>query len=229
MKIFTIFLFATIFSSNSLAVEKNNTPNNENSKLNYSVGYQIGSDFKQQNFEIRPDAILKGIQDALSENNPLMTREEMRKTMVNLGQQVADLKKQKRGNTTQLQQKNLQFLLDNAKNPGVTKTGSGLQYKIIEQSSGPQPKLTDKVLVHYRGSLIDGTEFDSSHKRGKPASFKVNQVIRGWTEALQLMHRGSHWQLVIPAELAYGVRGAGTSIPTNSTLIFAVELISILL
>ena len=227
MKIFTIFLFATIFSSNSLAAEKNNTPNNENSKLNYSVGYQIGSDFKQQNFKIRPDAILKGIQDALSENKPLMTREEMRKTMASLGQKVADLNKQKRDNITKFQQENLQFLLANAKKQGVVKTGSGLQYRVIEHNSGPQPKLTDKVLVHYRGSLIDGTEFDSSHKRGKPASFKVNQVIRGWTEALQLMHRGSHWQLVIPAELAYGVRGAGTSIPPNSTLIFDVELISI--
>ncbi|MCK4710458.1 MAG: FKBP-type peptidyl-prolyl cis-trans isomerase, partial [Gammaproteobacteria bacterium] len=158
----------------------------------------------------------------------LMTREEMRKTMADMGQKIADLKKKKRAQQTdQYQQKNEQFLLDNAKKPGVTKTGSGLQYKVIEQSSGPQPKLTDKVLVHYRGRLIDGTEFDSSHKRGKPASFKVNQVISGWTEALQSMHQGSHWQLVIPAELAYGVRGAGTSIPPDSTLIFDVELISI--
>ena len=228
MRNLTIFLFTTLLMNTSYAVEKSHILKDENSKLNYSVGYQIGSDFKQQNFEIRTEAVLKGIQDALSENKALMTKEEMRKTMADLGQKVADLKKKKREQVSSFQQNNKKFLTDNANKPGVITTDSGLQYRIIEQGSkGQHAKLNGKVLVHYRGRLIDGTEFDSSYKRNKPASFRVNQVIKGWTEALQLMQRGSSWQLVIPANLAYGERGAGTSIPPNSTLIFDVELISI--
>jgi len=228
MRNLMIFLFTSLLTYSVYAVENNPVLKDENSKLNYSVGYQIGSDFKQQNFEIRPEAVLKGIQDALSENKALMTKEEMRKTMADLGQKVADLKQKKREQIGSFQTKNKQFLIDNAKKPGVITTDSGLQYRIIEEgSSGQLPNLNDKVLVHYRGRLIDGTEFDSSYKRNKPASFKVNQVIKGWTEALQLMQRGATWQLVIPSDIAYGTRGAGTSIPPNSTLIFDVELISI--
>ncbi len=228
MKILATTLFATLLFNSSFAAEKTDLLKDESSKLNYSVGYQIGSDFNRQGFEIRTDAILKGMQDALSGTEALMTREEMRQTMAELGKKVADLKQQKRLQITEYEQKNKDFLLQNGKKHGVITTASGLQYRVIEAGSGQQPKADDKVLVHYRGRLIDGTEFDSSHKRNKPASFKVNQVIKGWTEALQLMPRGSHWQLVIPAELAYGDRGAGALIPPKSTLIFDVELISIM-
>lgn len=227
MRILTISLLTTLFINSSFAADEPQTLKDDHAKLNYSVGYQIGTDFKQQNFDIRPEALLKGMQDSLSGNEAMMTRSEMRQTMAELGKRVADLKKKKREQVGQFQQNQKQFLIQNAKKPGVTQTDSGLQYRIIEASNGQKPKLNDKVMVHYRGKLIDGTEFDSSHKRNKPATFKVNQVIKGWTEALQLMPRGSHWQLVIPAELAYGSRGAGTSIPPNSTLIFDVELISI--
>jgi FKBP-type peptidyl-prolyl cis-trans isomerase len=119
------------------------------------------------------------------------------------------------------------FLAENAAKAGVKTLPSGLQYKVIQSGSGASPKATDKVTVHYRGTLIDGTEFDSSYSRNKPATFGVNQVIPGWTEALQLMQEGDKWELYIPPKLAYGERGAGSRIPPNSTLIFEVELLSV--
>ena len=203
----------------------------ETAKLNYSVGYQIGSDFKYQEFEVRPEAVLKGIEDAISGTDSLMSRAEMRQTMADVGKQVAELKKKKRQQQiSDYAEENRQFLLENGKKTGIITTASGLQYRVREQGGGgggKHPKADDKVMVHYRGRLIDGTVFDSSHKRGKPASFQVNQVIKGWTEALQLMRRGDHWQLFIPSELAYGTKGAGATIPPNSTLIFDVEILSI--
>lgn len=229
MRILAISLFATLLLNNSFATENNNVLKDEESRLNYSVGYQIGSDFRLQNFELRPEAVLKGIQDSLSDKKALLSKEEMRKTMAELGKRVADLKKKNRELVAaQNQQIQQQFLEENANKPGVVTTQSGLQYKVMQKgNSGLYPKSTDRVQVHYRGKLIDGTEFDSSFKRGKPATFGVNQVIKGWTEALQLMQTGSKWQLVIPAGLAYGSRGAGKSVPPDSTLIFDVELISI--
>jgi FKBP-type peptidyl-prolyl cis-trans isomerase FklB len=118
------------------------------------------------------------------------------------------------------------FLAENKKKEGVVTLPSGLQYKIITQGTGNTPKATDTVTVNYRGSLVDGTEFDSSYKRGQPATFPVNGVIKGWTEALQLMKEGAKWQLFIPSDLAYGEKGAGNVIGPNATLIFDVELIS---
>jgi FKBP-type peptidyl-prolyl cis-trans isomerase FklB len=199
----------------------------ETARLNYSVGYQIGADFKQQELDVRSEAILRGIEDAMSGSDALMSKEEMRRTMADVGKQVAELKKKKREQVSDYIEKNRQFLVENGKRPAVTTTDSGLQYRVLEQGGGKHPELDEKVLVHYRGKLIDGTQFDSSLERNKPASFQVNNVIKGWTEALQLMKRGDHWQLFIPAELAYGEKGAGTTIPPNSTLIFDVELISI--
>lgn len=227
MKLVTLFLIVIGLISNLHAQQKQEVFQDENSKLNYSVGYQIGSDFKQQEFEVQPEAVLKGIQDAMSDADSLMSRQEMQQTMADMGKKVAELKKVKRQQITRYEQQNRQFLVDNAKIQGVTTTASGLQYRVVEAGSGDSPDVSDRVLVHYRGKLINGTEFDSSYKRKKPANFKVNQVIKGWTEALQLMPRGSHWQLYIPSELAYGEKGAGPSIPPNSTLIFDVELISI--
>ncbi len=229
MRIFYFLLIAAMLSGNSYGEDKAGVLNDEEAKLNYSVGYQIGSDFKIQNFEIRPDAILKGMQDAMSKNEALMTKDEMRQTMAGLGKEVAELKRKKKENqATKAKLKSKQFLLDNTKIPGVKVTDSGLQYRVIEQGNkGQYAELNDTVVVHYRGRLIDGTEFDSSYKRGKPASFKVSQVISGWAEALQIMPRGSTWQLVIPAELGYGSKGAGKLIPPDSVLVFDIDLISI--
>jgi FKBP-type peptidyl-prolyl cis-trans isomerase len=213
--------------TNTYAAEQLEVLKDETARINYSVGYQIGGDFRQQEVEIRPEAVLRGIQDALSDSGTLMTPEEMRKTMGDMGKHVAELKQKKMQQIGDYTEKNKQFLVENGKKPGVITTDSGLQYRVNKPGRGNKsPGLTDRVMVHYRGRLINGTEFDSSYKRGKPSIFQVNKVIKGWTEALQLMKRGDHWQLFIPAELAYGAKGSGTTIPPNSTLIFDIEFIS---
>ena len=224
----------TIFAgqiSNVYAENQSEVLKDQTEKLNYSVGYQIGSDFKYQEMEVRAEAILRGIKDAISGSNALMSRAEMRQTMADVGKKVAELKKKKKQQLMDAYaEKNRQFLDKNGKKARVVTTGSGLQYRVLEEGGGgggKHPKADNKVLVHYSGRLIDGTQFDSSRKRGKPASFQVNQVIKGWTEALQLMSRGDRWQIFIPSELGYGVKGAGTDIPPNSTLIFDVEILSI--
>jgi len=227
VKYLAISLFTTGLMTNSYAAEQPEVLKDETGKINYSVGYQIGDDFRQQEIEIRPEAVLKGIQDALSDSDSLMTPQEMRETMADLGKHVAELKQKKRQELQQRLEKNRQFLVDNAKRAGVIATASGLQYRVLEKGGGKHPRLNDKVLVHYRGKLIDGTVFDSSHSRNKPDILQVDRGIKGWAEALQLMQRGDHWQLYIPPELAYGEHGDGANIPPNSTLIFDVELISI--
>jgi len=200
----------------------------EKGKINYSVGYQIGGDFKRQGIDLEPDLIVKGIQDALAESKPLMTPQEMRKTLVDLKKKiVADQRKQQEEHAQKNLAEGKAFLAKNAKKKGVKTLPSGLQYKVIEKGNGTSPKKTDSVTVDYRGTLIDGTEFDSSYKRGKPATFRVDGVIAGWTEALQRMKPGAKWQLFIPAKMAYGARGAGPRIEPNSTLIFEVKLIKV--
>lgn len=224
----------TIFTGQLSTVYADDQPEvlkDETARLNYSVGYQIGGDFRLQELEVRQQAILQGIQDALSGNDALMTPQEMRSTMAELGKHVAELKKKNRQEIAQQRrQQNQAFLLENAKRPGVVTTASGLQYRVLEQGGGgggKSPKLNDKVRVTYRGKLVSGTVFDRSPPDGKPVSFQVDKVIKGWQEALQLMRRGDHWQLFIPSDLAYGEQGSGANIPPDSTLIFDLELISI--
>ena len=199
----------------------------EKVRLSYSVGYQVGGDFKRQGLDINPEMLLKGVQDALLGKEPLMSSQEMRTTLVEVQKTVAAAQNQK--NKAQAD-KNLAegkvFLAENAKKAGVKTLPSGLQYQVIKEGAGAMPKATDTVTVHYRGTLIDGTEFDSSYSRGKPATFGVGRVIAGWTEALQLMKEGARWQLFIPSKLAYGDKQTG-NIEPNSTLIFDVELISV--
>ncbi len=197
-------------------------------RINYSIGYQIGGDFKRQGIDIDPDIVVKGIRDAQAGTKPLMTPEEMNKTLVDLKAKVVAAQREEQ---KKVARKNLAagktFLSKNEKKEGVTTLPSGLQYKVIEKGSGSSPKKTDNVTVHYKGTLIDGTEFDSSYRRGKPATFRVDGVIAGWTEALKRMKPGAKWQLFIPPDLAYGERGAGQRIGPNSTLIFEVELIRV--
>jgi FKBP-type peptidyl-prolyl cis-trans isomerase FklB len=193
-------------------------------KINYSVGYQIGGDFKLQGLEMQPETVIRGIQDALSGADPLLSAEEMRITMGELGKRIASERtRQKYMERLKYERSASEFMAENAKKPGVKSTASGLQYRIIEPGTGRMPGATDTVVVNYRGILIDGKEFDSSYKHGKPASFRVNQVIPGWTEALQLMKEGAKWQLFIPANLAYGEKGQ----LRDKDLIFDVELLSI--
>ena len=212
----------------SSAAEDQTALIDDTAKINYSVGYRIGSDFRYQDIEIRPEAVIQGIQDALNENRSQMTPAEMKQVMVDLGKRLTEKKRElRKARLEQLQEQSKAFHQSNRDNPSIITTESGLQYRILEQGHGKQPASSDKVLVHYTGKLVDGTIFDSSINRGKAASFRVDRVIKGWTEALQLMKTGDRWQLFIPPELAYGEKGAPPKIPPHSTLIFDVELISI--
>ena len=221
-----LLLFSTL-ALNAVAEEKTILVD-DTAKINYSIGYQIGSDFNYQDIEIRPEAVIQGIQDALNENQSQMTPAEMKQVMVDLGKRLAEKKRElRKSRLNQLQDQSKAFHQSNSENPSITTTESGLQYRILEQGHGKQPTANSKVLVHYTGKLLDGTIFDSSINRGKAASFRVDRIIKGWTEALQLMKAGDRWQLYIPPDLAYGERGSPPNIPPHSTLIFDVELISI--
>ncbi|MBI3995983.1 MAG: FKBP-type peptidyl-prolyl cis-trans isomerase [Nitrospirae bacterium] len=197
-------------------------------KVSYSIGLDIGTNFKKQSIEIDPDLLARGIRDAISDGKHLLSDEEIRAVMTAFQQ---EMQAKAATRVKELGDKNMKegeaFLTGNKKKEGVVTLPSGLQYKVITAGNGKKPKSSDTVTTHYRGTLIDGTEFDSSYKRGQPASFPVNGVIAGWTEALQLMPVGSKWQLFVPTNLAYGPRGAGQTIGPNATLIFEVELLSI--
>ena len=200
----------------------------ENDRINYSVGYQIGGDFKRQAVALSPQVLIQGIEDALQGSETLMTTDDMRTTLVNLKNRIITAQREKAAQTAAQNRGAAEiFLAENATREGVKTLPSGLQYKIINSGSGATPGATDRVTVHYRGTLIDGTEFDSSYSRNKPASFGVNRVVAGWTEALQLMQEGDKWQLFIPPKLGYAERGAGRKIPPNSALIFEVELLAV--
>jgi len=195
----------------------------ENARINYSLGYQIGGDFKRQNVELNADAVVKGMQDALSGSEPMMSPEDMNAMLMELKRKVvADQRAQRRESELKIQAEGEKFLEENAKKPGVVTTASGLQYKILEPGSGKNPGPTDEVTVNYRGTLINGREFDSSYSKGKPATFPLNGVIKGWTEGLQLVKPGGKIELFIPSRLAYGDRGP----LAHRTLIFDVELLS---
>ena len=197
-------------------------------KESYSLGYQFGQNLKFQGVDINLDVYASGIRDALGGKEPKMSQEEIRATITGLQQRLqAARQKEMKEMAAKNVEESKKFLAENQKKEGVKALPSGLQYKVLSQGSGKMPKAEDTVTVNYKGTLIDGTEFDSSYKRGQPASFQVNGVIKGWTEALQLMKEGSKWQLFIPPDLAYGERGAGPQIPPNSTLIIEVELISV--
>jgi FKBP-type peptidyl-prolyl cis-trans isomerase FklB len=196
----------------------------ENARINYSVGYQVGGDFRRQGIELDPEIVAKGIEDALSGNQPIMTPVEMRKTLTELQRRASAKQQAAADQTSEAQLGTGQaFLMANKAKEGVKVTPSGLQYKVIREGSGRSPSAQDTVKVHYRGTRIDGSEFDSSYKRGPPAEFRLDRVIKGWTEGLQLMKEGAKYQFYIPPELAYGNRGR----LANQTLVFEVELISV--
>jgi FKBP-type peptidyl-prolyl cis-trans isomerase len=202
---------------------------NQQDKLSYSFGQNIGNSLKKQEIELNLDLLMKGIQDAVADKESLLTPEEMANVLKEFQKdRFAKLAEERKALAETNLKEGEAFLTANKAKEGVITLPSGLQYKVITQGTGKTPKATDQVTTHYRGTLIDGTEFDSSYKRGKPATFAVNQVIPGWTEALQLMKEGDKWQLFIPAKLAYGDRGVpGGKIGPSATLIFDIELISV--
>ena len=201
---------------------------NAKDRRSYALGMDLGNQLHALGLEVDPAIFARGLGDALSGGKTLLTQEEVRAAISEL--QAEMKRKQFEARTKGLKdgkQAGEAFLANNKKNPGVVTLPSGLQYKILKEGTGQKPTLDDVVICNYRGTLVDGTEFDSSYKRGQPASFPVKQVIKGWTEALQLMPVGSKWQLFIPPDLAYGERGTGDTIGPNNTLIFEVELVSI--
>lgn len=207
------------------AAEKKLELKTEKDKVSYGIGMSIGQDFKRQGIDVDVDILAQAIRDELKGETPLMSQEEFQETLGNFKKKM--MAKQEEMHKQEAE-KNLkegeEFLKANAKKEGVVTLPSGLQYLVLEKGTGKTPTKESTVTVDYKGTLIDGTVFDSSYKRGKPATFGVDKVIPGWTEALQLMKEGAKYRLFIPAKLAYGERGAGPVIGPNSTLIFDVEL-----
>ena len=197
---------------------------NQKQKASYAIGMNIGSSFKKQTVEVDLESLVKGLKDGISGGTALLTEKEITEVMEIFQK---DMMAKQAAKADVAKKAGVEFLEANKKKDGVKTTSSGLQYKVIKEGTGPKPKESDTVKVNYRGTLPDGTEFDSSYKRNEPATFPLNGVIRAWTEGLQLMPVGSKYELYVPSELGYGAGGAGGSIPPNSTLIFEVELISI--
>lgn len=197
-------------------------------KLSYSIGVDLGKNFKTQGIDVNPESLAKGMQDGMSGGQLILTEQQM-KDVLNTFQKDLMAKRSVEFNkkAEENKAKGDAFLSDNKSKAGVVVLPSGLQYKVIETGTGVKPGKSDTVTVDYTGTLIDGTVFDSTQKTGKPATFQVSQVIPGWTEALQLMPAGSTWEIYVPADLAYGARSVGGPIGPNETLIFKIHLISV--
>ena len=197
-------------------------------KVSYALGANLGMNLHKQSVEVDPAIVSRGLKDALAGGKLLLTDDEAKAVLTQLQTDVRNKQMEKMKVAADMNKKEgADFLAANKSKEGIVTLPSGLQYKILTEGTGPKPAAIDTVTCNYRGTLISGTEFDSSYKRGQPASFPVNGVIKGWTEALQLMPVGSKWQLFVPAELGYGDRGAGADIGPGATLIFEVELLSI--
>ncbi|MCK4546388.1 MAG: FKBP-type peptidyl-prolyl cis-trans isomerase [Candidatus Eisenbacteria sp.] len=197
-------------------------------KSSYALGMDFGSYVKGMPVDIDLASLLQGLKDTVEERECLLTQEEMSTVMMEFQQKVQEEGAKKRDGLSKTNiEEGRKFLEANKTADGVVTTESGLQYTVITEGDGPKPKATDVVSVHYLGTLLDGTEFDSSYKRGEPAGFQLDKVIPGWTEGVQLMSVGSKYRFFIPSELAYGERGGGQIIGPNATLIFEVELLSI--
>ncbi len=227
MKLQLISTLALGWLVSSVAAQDKPDLKDPTQKASYALGVDMAAGFKAHDIKVDPKALAAGLADALA-GKPALSQQEVRDTLTKFNEEVtakAEAKDKVDG------EKNLKageaFLAANAKKPGVKTTASGLQYKVITPGTGATPKVTDTVKVHYHGTLIDGTVFDSSVQRGQPVVFPVSGVIAGWTEALQMMKVGDKWQLFIPAKLAYGERSPSPLIGPNSTLIFEVELLGI--
>jgi len=196
--------------------------------LSYSIGFQMGADFVKHGVTVDTEMISAGMRDALSRAEPKLSEEDMKARLSDLEARIKTAKQEElKEQAAKSLAEGEAFLAENGKKEGIVTLPSGLQYQVLQDGEGQSPKTTDKVTVHYRGTFIDGKEFDSSYSRGKPATFGLDRVIKGWTEGLQLMKPGAKWKLFIPAKLAYGERSVGSRIPPNSALIFEVELISV--
>src|SRR6266704_4574464 len=223
MKRFILIFAAFLLTLPLFAQEKSPPLKDQKDKISYSIGRKIGSNLARQNVEINADALSAGIKDAIA-GKPQLTQDQVKEVMTTFEK---DMQAKQKAAGEKNAAEGTKFLEENKKKEGVKTTASGLQYKAIKEGTGAQPKGNDTVTVNYRGTLINGTEFDSSYKRGQPATFPLNGVIKGWTEGLQLMKAGSKYQFFVPPNLAYGDRALGPDIAPNSTLIFDVELLGV--
>ena len=221
MKQLIVIFSASLFALRSLGQEKSIQLKDQTDKVSYSIGMNIGFNLSKQKVDVNPDQLGAGIKDTIA-GKPQLTQDQVKDVMQQF-EKYTEQEQKEAGEKNKTE--GAEFLEDNKKKEGVETTASGLQYKIIKEGNGAQPKATDTVTVNYRGTLIDGTEFDSSYKRGQPATFPVNGVIKGWTEGLQLMKVGSKYQFFVPSNLAYGERAVGPDIGANATLIFEVDLL----
>lgn len=231
MKFVKIFLIIILFIGTVNAQNKQGTFSLKTleDSISYTIGHNIGMNLKEPYMKIDFDLLVQGMKDAISGATNLLTEDQMQNVMMIFNQRVMEKREaDAKAQSAVAKEKGKKFLDENSKKEGVVVLPSGLQYKVLVKGDGPSPKPEDKVSVHYTGTLIDGTKFDSSYDRNTPAVFGVTQVIKGWTEALQLMHVGDKWQLFIPSELAYGDTGAGGVIGPGEVLIFEVELLSII-
>jgi FKBP-type peptidyl-prolyl cis-trans isomerase FklB len=229
MKPLIIALATVLLASPLSAQEKSASPaqpaqlKDLKDKVSYSIGLNIGLNFRKQKMDLNPDALVLGVKDALA-NRAQMTPEQVKETMTAFEKEMME-KQKTAGEKNKADGE--KFLAENKSKEGIKTTPSGLQFKVLKEGTGPSPKETDTVTVNYRGTLIDGTEFDSSYKRGEPATFPLNGVIKGWTEGVQLIKKGGKTQLFIPAALAYGERAMPPDIGASSTLIFEIELMDV--
>lgn len=231
MRIESFVLTAVVLTAPLVRAEDKPALQDEKAKVSYAIGMSIGSSWKRFGLEpeqVSLDLVRQGISDSLSGTNTLLTEPQAQELLRAFDQQQRAKRQEKQRQEAEKNRKAGEaFLAENKTKPGVVTLPSGLQYKVLKDGSGDSPKATDTVKVNYRGTLIDGTEFDSTAKRGnQPATFNVSGVVKGWTEALQLMKPGAKWQLFIPADLAYG-DNARPGIPPGSTLIFELELLSV--
>jgi len=193
-------------------------------KISYIIGRDMAANLQKQGIDVEAEAFIQGMEEAMAGKPSVLSQAEVQQAMMALQQEVSQKQQAKSSGNKKAGE---DFLAENKNKEGVKTLPSGLQYQVLQAGKGKTPSKTDKVTTHYHGTLIDGTVFDSSYERGEPATFPVNGVIAGWTEALQLMQEGAKWRLFIPSNLAYGSRGAGSDIGPDSTLIFDVELISV--
>ena len=197
-------------------------------KFSYALGMNLGASLHKQSVDVDPNMVAQGLRAALAGGKTLLTQEEAQAALMEVQNELRKKQQEKMQVAGEANKKEGEaFLASNKGKDGVVTLPSGLEYKILKEGNGPKPTASDSVVCNYRGTLINGTEFDSSYKRGQPATFPVSGVIKGWTEALQLMPVGSKWRLFVPSSLAYAERGAGGNIGPNATLIFEVELLSI--
>ncbi|MBL6765778.1 MAG: FKBP-type peptidyl-prolyl cis-trans isomerase [Verrucomicrobiae bacterium] len=203
-------------------------PKTMQEKVSYIIGYNIGRNLARDGVDVKLDQVLEGLKAGVGGKEPVISSEESQQIMQAFQQQMMAKQQATQSEAGKAAAaEGAAFLATNGKKEGIKTTASGLQYQVIKDGTGKTPKPTDQVTTHYRGTLISGKQFDSSYDRGEPATFPVNGVIAGWTEALQLMKEGAKWKLFIPSNLAYGERGAGADIPPNATLIFDIELIKV--